>query len=137
MQADFGEQSNENTGILLEDKNRKNIVAGSRMQLRCMKDRARIPHGIALEQTTRTTLRGVFIQTALRLRMLRLLRLPNRPVPGSAASGPPADRTIRSKAVGSCLNNEFRAKSNHPFELKESVGSIGYWISCQLANDAR
>jgi hypothetical protein len=76
------------------------------MQLRCMKDRARIPHGIALEQTTRTTLRGVFIQTALRLRMLRL---PNRTLPGSAASSPLADRTIRSKAVGSCLKNEFRA----------------------------
>jgi len=76
------------------------------MQLRSMKDRAKLLHGIALEQTTRTTLRGVFIQTALRLRMLRL---PNRALPGSGASGPPAHRTIGSKAVGSYLNNEFRA----------------------------
>jgi hypothetical protein len=74
------------------------------MQLRCRKDRAKLLHGIALEQTTRTSLRGVFFQTALGLRMLRL---PDRAFPGSGASSPPVDRTIRSKAVGSCLKNDL------------------------------
>jgi len=76
-------------------------MAESRMQLRSMKDRARLPHGIAVKETTRTTRRGVFIQTAHRLWMLRL---PSRTFPGTTVSGPPAHRTIRSKAVGSCLS---------------------------------
>ena len=49
MQADFGDPSNEKKAILLEDKKSENIVAGSRMQLRYMKDRAKVLHGIALE----------------------------------------------------------------------------------------
>ena len=102
------------------------------MQLRCRKDRAKLLHGIALEQTTRTSLRGVFFQTPPRLRMLRL---PDRTLPGSGASGPPAHRTIRSQAVGSCLNNKFRGQSNHPFALKESAGPTDYWISWPTASD--
>jgi hypothetical protein len=100
VQADFG---NRDTGILLEDKKmRKSVLAGFRMQLRCLKDRARLLDGIAPEQTARTTLRGVFIETALRL---RVLRLSNRPLPGSAAGGPPSPRATRAKAVGSYLNS--------------------------------
>jgi hypothetical protein len=60
--------------------------------------------GITFEQTTRTTLRGVFIQAALRLRLLRLSRCT---LPGPAAGRAACGRAIHSKAIDPGLNHEL------------------------------
>jgi hypothetical protein len=70
-----------------------------------MKYRARFFRGITLEQKTWISVRGVLVEGALRLRMLRLS---NRTFPGPVAGRALAHRTIRSQAVLSCLGSTYR-----------------------------
>ena len=72
------------------------------MRLPGMKYRARFFRGITPEQKTWITVRGVLVEGALRLWMLRLS---NRTFPGPVPGRTPAHRTIHSQAVDPSLES--------------------------------
>jgi hypothetical protein len=120
-------------------------LSGFTIRLRPMRDRATFSHGIAREQKTWLTLRGVFVEGTLRL---WLLRLPNRPFPRPAPGRLPARRAIHSQATSSCLitanghqslltakRHEWTLTGSHLFVFISVHSWLGFPLFLRLPSD--
>jgi hypothetical protein len=95
-----------------------------------MRDRATFSHGIAREEKTWITLRGVFVEGALGL---WLLRLPNRPFARPAPGRLPARRAIHSQATSSFLiTANGHQKSSNREETRMDANRIALFASISV-----